>query len=291
MFDSAELILNKDGSIYHLHCLPEHIADTVITVGDPERVAKVSQYFDVIEYKSHHREFIIHTGKLKHKPLTVLSTGMGPDNIEIVMNELDALANIDLVSREIKSQIKSLDIIRIGTTGCIVDDIPLNAFLMNQAAIGFDTMLHFYQYQQTENEKKLLTDLVHAIGLDSIGVQPYMATADYHLLELFAGSDIYQGITITCNGFYAPQGRRLRGKLALPNMVTALSSYDFGNTPITNLEMETAAIYGLGGMFGHRCCSLNAVVAQRKQMAFSEQIEKTIDRLIRYVLEKLCGEV
>jgi uridine phosphorylase len=271
---NSELILNSDGSVYHLNLRPTDIADTIIFVGDPERVPKISKYFDSIEIKKQNREFVTHTGTLKNKKITVIATGIGTDNIDIVLNELDALVNINLETRTVHSKLKSLNIIRIGTSGALQADIPIDSFVVSEYAVGLDGLLHFYEFIQDDdiNINKTVEDIA--------SVQCYTAKASNKLLDLLA-DDIRKGITLTASGFYAPQGRKLRLSPKNPNFIDDLSAQIFAeNKKITNFEMETSAIYGLGKMLGHHCISFNAILANRVLGQFSDKHEATVDNLI-----------
>jgi len=285
---NSELILNPDGSIYHLNLLPEDISTTIITVGDPGRVSAVSKYFDSIEIKKQHREFRTHTGHLDGKRITVISTGIGTDNIDIVFNELDALVNINFKTREVKSNKIQLSFIRIGTSGSIQPDIPVDSFLMSTSAIGFDNLLHFYdsgQFTNTSLEKELYRHL----GWDRHKIHPYAVDFDKNLGEIFASNRIRFGITCTNSGFYGPQGRTLRLNPKITDFNERLASFIYQNQQITNLEMETAGIYGLAKLHGHRAVSLNAILANRATGEFSKGGAKAVDELIRYTLKKLVS--
>ncbi|RDY61501.1 nucleoside phosphorylase [Flagellimonas nanhaiensis] len=284
----SELILNPDGSIYHLNLLPEDIATTIITVGDPNRVRQVSKFFDSIELQKEKREFITHTGHYQGKRISVISTGIGTDNIDIVFNELDALANIDFKTREVKEKKIPLDIIRIGTSGAIQPDIPIDSFVLSASGIGLDSLLHFYDAGQVRNlemEKKLNDHL----GWKQYNITPYAVDADENLVEIFSSNRIQLGITATNSGFYGPQGRTLRLPLRIPDFHDKLASFSFGKHPITNLEMETSSMYGLAKLHGHRSVSLNVILANRPTREFSKQGYKSIDNLIEYALEKLIA--
>jgi uridine phosphorylase len=289
MIPASELILNERGAIYHLDCRPEEIADTVIVVGDPDRVKKVSQYFDRIEFQNQHREFITHTGYIGNKRLSVCSTGIGPDNIDIVFNELDALANIDLETRTIRPTLKSLQIVRIGTSGSLQADIPVDAFVAGTHGLGLDNLLHFYQLTNNEDEKQILQAFIRHTGLDAHPSAPYISAAGVSLLKLFVDG-FHHGITVTCPGFYGPQGRILRLALKQPSLNEHLSSFHFGAHRIANFEMETSAIYGMGRLLGHQCLSLNAIVANRIRKEFSKDAATTIDLLIKKVLGILSAQ-
>ena len=277
----SELIINARGAVYHLDVRPEELANTIITVGDPDRVAAVSKHFDRIEGKFQHREFITHTGYIGQKRISVLSTGIGPDNIDIVLNELDALANIDFATRTIKPELTSLTIIRIGTSGSLQADIPVDAFVAGTHGLGVDNLLHFYKHSNNEEETQLLHQFVVQTGLT--GTQPYIAAAGVSVLKHFV-EGFHHGITVTCPGFYGPQGRVWRLGLTNPQLVDRLTDFRFGNHRISNFEMETSAIYGLGKLLGHQCLSLNAIVANRVQKAFSKDGGAAVEALIQKAL-------
>jgi len=282
---SADLIINQDGSIYHLNLLPEDIADTVITVGDPDRVSEVSRYFDRIELKKGKREFITHTGYLGSRRITVLSTGIGTDNIDIVLNELDALVNIDFKTRQVKNQLKSLDIIRIGTSGTVQEDIPMGSILVSEFGLGLDALMQYYIHEVSGKEG-LLLDAVRSHFHDLKGISPYITSADLNLLETI-GKDLMKGITVTAPGFYSPQGREVRAKAAFPDLVKLFSSFSSEGQRITNLEMETAGIYALSKALGHKAISINAILASRVKFEFSSNPAKIVDGAIQMVLDKL----
>ena len=282
---NTDLILNQDGSIYHLNLLPEDIADTVITVGDPERVSEVSQYFDRIELKKGKREFITHTGYLGSKRLTVLSTGIGTDNIDIVLNELDALVNIDFKTRKLNNKLKSLDIIRIGTSGAIQEDIPMDSILVSEYGLGLDSLMQYYVHELSSDER-LLQDAVRTHFHSLEGILPYISSADHGLLKTI-GKDLIKGITLTAPGFYSPQGREVRAKASFSGLLKLFRSFSFEGQRITNLEMETAGIYALSKALGHKAISINAILANRVNYKFSLNPEKTIDGAIQLVLARL----
>ena len=284
--EPSELVLNADQSIYHLHLRPEDLAPTVIFVGDPERVPMVSKYFDLIEFKRKRREFVTHTGTLNKKRLTVLSTGIGTDNIDIVLNELDALVNIDFARREMKKDKTKLDIVRIGTSGAIQRHIPLDSFLLSYHAIGFDNLLHFYDSEHIQHPDIQLAFIDH-MQWSVFKSIPYVVSCDRKWAETFESEKMHPGFTGTNSGFYGPQGRNLRIAPQDVNLGSKLASFRFKDRCITNLEMETSGIYGLSKLLGHRAVSLNAILANRITGEFSSDPEKTIDALIRYTLEKL----
>ncbi|WP_318308550.1 nucleoside phosphorylase [Flagellimonas crocea] len=284
---SSELILNPDGSVYHLNLFPEDIASTIITVGDQNRVHEVSKYFDSIDIKKSKREFFTHTGTYSGKRLTVISTGIGTDNIDIVFNELDALVNIDFDSREIKPRKTALNFIRVGTSGSLQPDIPVDSFLMCTVGIGFDNLLHFYDSAHIRN-KELELALTEYLGWETHNIHPYAVDFDKELADVFASNRIRLGATVTNSGFYGPQGRTLRLPPAIKDFNDKLAAFSFGNTRITNMEMETSAIYGIAKLQGHRAVSLNAILANRATGEFSQQGAKTIDELIQYTLKRIA---
>lgn len=283
----SELILNPDGSIYHLNLLPEDIAETIITVGDPDRVSAVSQYFDSIEIRKGKREFITHTGWIGKKRITVLSTGIGTDNIDIVLTELDALTNIDLKNRIVKDEKTSLKIIRIGTSGSLQADIDVDSFVASSSAIGMDNLLLYYKQPPFEND--LLKQFALHTHCHTVGINPYYATAGEKVLSHYS-KNCTQGITVTCPGFYGPQGRILRNQTAINELPERLTSFDFQQQRITNFEMETSGIYGLSNLMGHQALSLNAIVANRVKKVFSKDAHRTVDELIKQTLELFAAQ-
>ncbi|WP_410221648.1 nucleoside phosphorylase [Pedobacter sp.] len=281
----ADLVINPDGSIYHLNLLPEDIADTVITVGDLDRVPEVSKYFDKIEVKKGKREFITHTGYLGKKRISVISTGIGTDNIDIVFNELDALVNIDFGTRTVKPALKSLDIIRIGTSGAVQGDIPMGTILASTYGLGLDALMHYYKQNNSAEEKNLLIQINNHFSRIE-GISPYLTAASNKLLENIA-YDMAKGITVTAPGFYAPQGRQVRAKNAVNNFIEQINSFKYGNNRITNLEMETAGIYALAKTLGHNALSVNAILASRVKFEFSSNPNQIVEKAIKTVLERL----
>jgi len=276
----SELIINQRGAIYHLDVRPEEIATTIITVGDPDRVKEVTKYFDKVEVKRQHREFVTHTGYLGKKRLSVVATGIGPDNIDIVFNELDALVNIDFETRTIKKELTSLQVIRMGTCGSLQADIPVDSFVAGTHGLGIDNLLNYYRHENNDEEKTLLQQFVAHTQLDAIFSQPYINTAGSSLLKHFV-EGFHHGITVTCPGFYGPQGRVLRLGLANPSLIDRLTQFSYGHHRIVNFEMETSAIYGLGKLLGHQCLSLNVIVANRIVKEFSKDGAKAVDALIK----------
>jgi len=286
----SELIINKRGAIYHLDLRPEELAGTVIVVGDPDRVKLVSSYFDSIEVKMQHREFITHTGTLGRKRISVISTGIGTDNIDIILNEIDALANIDFNTREIKNKLTSLDIIRIGTSGSLQADIPVDGHVAGTHGLGIDNLINFYRLEQNEEEKQLLHSFVTHTQLQGQMAYPYIASASASLIKHFV-KDFYHGITVTTPGFYGPQGRILRLGIRNPELINSLTHFRFGQHRISNFEMETSAIYSLGKLLGHHCLSLNAVVANRIKKEFSRDAHAAINSLIKKVLNIISDDI
>ena len=287
MIQSSELILNPDGSVYHLNLLPEHIAHDIIFVGDQNRVEKITQFFDSIEFSTQKREFKTQTGVFKGKRITVLSTGIGPDNIDIVMNELDALVNIDLKTRKPKENLSSLNIIRIGTSGSLQADIPVDSFVMAKFGLGLDNMLRSYLIDEISKNEMEDAFIKHT-NWDSKKGRPYSIPCSEKLENRFESNRIHKGITATAGGFYGPQGRVLRLNIQDENLNSKMDCFNFEGNRITNLEMETAAIYGLGKLLGHHCLSLNAIIANRASGTFSEDPYKSVDELIAYTLQKIA---
>lgn len=285
---SSELIINNRGAIYHLDVRPEELAPIVITVGDPDRVKEVSKYFDAIEVQRQHREFITHTGLLGNKRLSVVSTGIGPDNIDIVLNELDALVNIDFEARTIKPELQSLSILRMGTSGSLQGDIPVDSFVAGSHGLGLDNLLNFYRLEQNSEEQELIQAFLTQTQIHNTISTPYISAASPSLLKHFTDG-YHTGITVTCPGFYGPQGRILRLGLAAPQLVDRLTDFTFGQHRITNFEMETSAIYGLSRLLGHQCLSLNVIVANRVNKTFSSDGQKAVDKLIKQSLEIIAG--
>ena len=279
----SELIITKDGSIYHLNLKPQHIADTVIAVGDPSRVYSISKHFDKIEFEMNKREFITHVGTYKGKRITVISTGMGTDNIEIFMTELDALVNIDFKTREIKKEKKKLNIVRIGTSGSIQEDIPVGSFIASEYGLGLDTLNYFYNFKHSAKEQSIVEEIQKSTGL---GFTPYLSKGSSKLMKQL-GFDMIKGNTITSPGFFAPQGRKIRIPLRLPNLVRDLTQFHKDGFWLTNFEMETAAYYALAKLMEHEMLSLNAIIANRTKEEFSDNYTKVVDDLIMTTLERV----
>jgi uridine phosphorylase len=279
----TDLILNPDGSVYHLNLLPKHISETIIAVGDPSRVYMVSQFFDEVEFEMNKREFITHVGKYKGKKITVISTGIGTDNVEIFFSELDALVNIDLKTREPKSKKKKLRIVRIGTSGSLQEDIALGTHLVSDYAVGLDNVMNFYDLPMNDYEAGLAHDIQKKTGLPFM---PYVVKGSEALRDLVA-DDMMVGNTVTCPGFYAPQGRELRIPIRFPKLLEDLNYYHKGDFWLTNFEMETAGYYAMGRLLGHEVLSVNAIIANRIKNKFSKNPNKVIESLIQKVLDRI----
>lgn len=285
---SSELILNPDGSIYHLNLKPENIAHDIIFVGDQYRVEKITQFFDTIEFSTQKREFKTQTGTYKGKRLTVISTGIGPDNIDIVMNELDALVNIDLNTRQPKNNLTSLNIIRIGTSGSLQADIPVDSIVMSEYAIGLDNMLRSYLINSV-TDTEIEDAFISHTNWDLQKGRPYVVKGSEKLSKLIESGSTYKGFTGTAGGFYGPQGRVLRLNIQDEELNSKMDNFNHKGIRMTNLEMETAAIYGLGKLLGHETLSMNAIIANRANGTFSTDPYKAVDELIIYVLNKLVS--
>lgn len=290
MIEQSELILNPDGSVYHLNLKPEHIAHDIIFVGDQNRVEKITQLFDSIEFSAQKREFKTQTGKYKGKRITVMSTGIGPDNIDIVMNELDALVNINLETRQPKENLTSLNIIRIGTSGSLQADIPVDSFVMSTFGLGLDNMLRSYLIDKISNTE-IEDAFVQHTHWDLRKGKPYVIACSEKLKKIIESDRIHKGITATAGGFYGPQGRVLRLNIQDENLNSKMDNFNFEGNRITNLEMETGAIYGLSALLGHHALSLNAIIANRASGTFSEDPYKAVDELIAYTLNKLASGI
>ncbi|WP_454960453.1 nucleoside phosphorylase [Capnocytophaga leadbetteri] len=288
MIKESELILNPDGSIYHLNLRPEQVADTIILVGDPNRVPRVSAYFDTIEFSTQKREFCTHTGTYKGKRLTVLSTGIGPDNIDIVINELDALFNIDLHTRKPKEQLTSLNIVRFGTSGSLQADIPVDSFVLSSHGLGMDNMLHAYKDAPNVREIAMEEAFMAHTQWNTDKGRPYIVGCGETLKQRLLTDKVFEGITGTAPGFYGPQGRMLRLPVQDPTLNDKLHSFNYKGYRMTNLEMETSAIYGLSKLLGHQAVSLNAIIANRAAGTFTKDTKKVVENLIVYGLEQLA---
>jgi len=282
----TELIITEEGRIYHLDLLPEDIGDNIILVGDQERVPTISKYFDRIELKRSKREFVTHTGLLNNKRVSVISTGIGCDNIDIVINELDALVNIDFEKKVVKKDHQTLNIIRIGTCGALQKEIPVDQFVLSTYGLGFDGLLAFYNPIYEDDEKALQKAFLQQIPWPKDANQPYFVRGS-KILSRKIGKGMHHGITATANGFYGPQGRSLRLKTKLPDMNKFLNRFDYKNQKILNFEMETSALYGLSTMLGHHACTVCAVIGNRFSNTFSKDYKKAVENLVTSVLKRI----
>ena len=287
-FQDSELILNPDGSLYHIKLKPEDVAETVILVGDQQRVAVISKYFDKIDSRKDNREFTTHTGWLNGKRITVISTGIGTDNIDIVVNELDAAVNFDLEKRKIKEKHTALDIIRLGTTGGLQPELEVDTFVASAYGLGFDGLLNFYDYDEKILETEIIDAFIRHTGWNERLPYPYIVKSSERLLKQLA-YDLPAGITATANGFYGPQGRRLRIPLAFPELNERIEGFRFGEYKISNFEMETSALFGLGKSLGHNTLTICTIIANRLTKQFSEDYKVSVDKMIRLVLERLTS--
>ena len=285
-FPATELVLDANGAVYHLGLLPEQLAAKVILVGDQNRVAKISRFFDEIECQIQHREFVSHTGTYIGKRITVLSTGIGTDNIDICMAELDALVNIDLQLRQEKQEKTSLEIIRIGTCGMLQADMPLHSFVLSTHALGLDNIAHFYPIDFSSEESHVLTQIKTQVQFPK-GIEPYLSGASLEMIEKLDSAQVRKGITVTSSGFYGPQGRSLRLASKMPDIHLALEKFKDDKQQIVNFEMESSAIFAIGKALGHKCTSICLGVANRPQEIFSTGIDAAMDELITYVLERI----
>ena len=284
----SELIVNPDGSIYHLKLQPGQVAGTVILVGDQQRVAEVSKHFSKVEVRVQNREFLTHTGVFDNHRITVMSTGIGTDNIDIVLNELDALVNIDLGSRVDKEKHTSLDIIRLGTSGALQPDIAVDSFVASRYGLGFDGLLHFYSHNAALTETDMEAAFAAHTGWDARLPYPYIVGASERLMKQLAGG-LAQGITATANGFFGPQGRELRIPLAFPSLNQAIENFEFGGHRITNFEMETSALYALARILGHQALTVCAIIANRVRKEYSKDYKTPVADMIRLVLERIVA--
>ena len=286
MFASSELVLDSKNNVYHLGLNASQIADKVIVVGDQDRVAMVSYFFDTIEHTSQHREFVCQTGIYKGKRISVLSTGIGTDNIDITMNELDALVNIDLITRQEKEIKKSLDIIRIGTCGILQAEIPVHSYILSSHAIGLDNVAHFYDISFTQEEIEILDSFNSQVHLPT-KVEPYLIAASDELTSKLSSELTFKGITVTSSGFYGPQGRQLRLPTKTTRLNEQLTSFKFEDKQILNFEMESSALFALGKELGHQCATICLGVANRPKLEFSKGYVKEMNELIEYVLDRI----
>jgi uridine phosphorylase len=290
MIKPSELIINPDGSVFHLHLKPENIADTILLVGDPGRVEMISNYFDKIECHIQNREFITVTGWFKNRHLSVIATGIGTDNIDIVVNELDALVNIDLKTREIKTETTSLNLIRIGTSGSLHADIPINSFVISKKSIGFDGLLNFYAGRNQISDLPFEKAFMEYTCWDELLAKPYVVACSETLFKTVSGSKTITGINISAPGFYGPQGRVLRLPLADAELNQKIESFRFEGQKITNYEMESSAIYGLSKLMGHKALTICAIIANRVTLEANENYQPVMKKLVEYILEKLSAE-
>lgn len=290
MIKPSELIINPDGTIFHLHLKPEQIADTIFLVGDPGRVDMIASYFNKIDYKVQNREFKTVTGWYKNRQLSVVSTGIGTDNIDIVVNELDALVNIDLKTREIKEEKKSLNLIRIGTSGSMQPDIPVNSFVVSEKSIGFDGLLNFYEGRDAVSDLVFEQTFMNFTQWSRMLAKPYVVNCSEHLAKLISSDKTITGINISAPGFYGPQGRVLRIHLADPNLNKKIEQFDYLGKKITNYEMESSAIYGLAKLLGHQALTICLIIANRATSEANENYHPDMEELVEYVLSKLIGE-
>lgn len=280
----SELILTEEGEIYHLNLLPEDLADIILTVGDPERVESISKYFDKVEIKKQKREFVVHTGWIGKQRLSVISTGIGTDNIDIILNELDALANIDFKTRQIKANLKSLRIIRVGTCGGLQPEIEVDSFVVSTYGMGFDNMMRYYNYSLCADEERITQK--STAYFQACPAIPYVFKGDAELVALFAKT-CHSGITATFSGFYGPQMRMLRGPLRDPQFMNKIQKFKFEDLKILNFEMETAGIYGLGKLLNHHVCAVSVIIANRATKKFTKNVNTAVEGLIQMVIDSL----
>ena len=283
--EDSELIITDKGAIYHLNLMPDQVGETIITVGDPDRIKLVSdilvqEHGYKVQYRVQHREFVTHTLQHGHKKLSVISTGIGPDNIDIVFSELDALVNIDFETRLVKEDLKSLNIIRLGTSGGLQPDLAPGSFVVSAKAIGLDNLMHFYKHESTTDEVAMNAALAAHLQLGDNPLKPYVVSASEELLQKFTDG-YHHGITVTSPGFFAPQGRWLRGDLTHPTLVDKLMDFGFGDYKVSNMEMETSAILGLGGLLGHKCLSISLNINNRQTKEFIKDMPGDLDRMLR----------
>ena len=283
----SELILNPDGSIYHINLRPENLADKIILVGDPHRVPTVSSFFDTIEFKTEKREIVTHTGTFEGERFTVISTGMGPDNIDIVLTELDAVANVDFEKREPRSQHRPLTLVRMGTSGSFQADIPVDSFVAALYTIGFDNLMHSYQTPENFFETDIENAFIQHTQWNPNMGRPYVIKTNEALVNSMLGDNTRVGFTATAGGFYGPQGREIRLQARDRQLNDKITAFRYNDLRITNMEMETSAIYGLSNLLGHRACSMNCIVANRETGEFSQDSYKSVKKMIEYSLYKM----
>jgi uridine phosphorylase len=285
-YSKSELVLNDQGAVYHLGIKPKDISSKIILVGDQERVSLISDFFDSIEHKSQHREFVCHTGTYHGKRITALSSGIGTDNIDIVLNELDALVNVDLEKRIDKKEFSSLEIVRIGTCGILQKDIPVHSWIVSDYALGLDNVAHFYQISFTSEENEFCKELKTFLNLPT-AIQPYFVSPSQELTNKLKSENTKSGITITSSGFYGPQGRQLRLKTHTEELQLHVGDFEKNGVKVTNFEMESSALFSLGKELGHQCATICLGVANRPNMEFSEGYSSEMNELIEYVLERI----
>lgn len=286
--NESDLILNPDGSIYHLNLKPEEIPDLILLSGDPARISKISDHFDHVDFKRQNREFVSHAGTLKGTKLLALSTGIGPDNIDIVMNELDALANIDLNTKELNGNRRSLTIVKIGTSGTLQTDIPVGTMVIASHGMGMDGSLHYYRRLVDVTDHDLTREFIRQTNWPAFLPMPYIIPGTPGLIQKISSKGIL-GITVTASGFYGPQGRELRLRSSFPGMLDALAKFSYKNHRIVNFEMETSSLYGLGAMLGHQVASICVLLASRVTGEYTRSAKEDEEKLISYVLEKITS--
>lgn len=284
----SELVLNNDGSVYHLKLRPEHISDTILIVGDQGRVETISKQFTNIEYKIQNREFVTHTGIYNGKRLTALSTGIGTDNIDIVLNELDALVNIDLEKRIIREKLKSLNIVRLGTSGALQGDIPVDNFVMSEFGLGCDGLMNFYKTDKNIYEDKMADAFIKHMKWSPKLARPYIVKGSEILMKKL-GEGLFKGITATASGFYGPQGRQLRIEPVDAEMNDKMQTFNFNGNRIMNFEMETSALYGLGAVLGHNTLTICCIIANRVIRQFSKDYKKGVEKMVQLVLDRITA--
>ncbi len=287
IIEPSELIINPDGTIFHLHMKPEQLAENIILVGDPGRVKMIADFFDTIESQTENREFVSATGKYGVKRITVLSTGIGTDNIDIVVNELDALCNIDLITRQVKTEHKSLNIIRIGTSGALQQDIPVDAFLASRKAIGFDGLLNFYDHRNDVSDLPFEEAFKFYVNWNELLPSPYVVEADFNLYDRIIDAEFTPGVTISAPGFYGPQGRELRLKIVDPQINDKIEAFRFDDQRITNYEMECSAIYGLSKLLGHSALTVCIIIANRLSKKANEDYKPVMVKLVKKILDRI----
>jgi len=289
MIRESELIINKDGTVFHLHLKPENVAGKVVLVGDPGRVEMIASFFDKIECKVQNREFFTITGQFKNKRVSVVSTGIGTDNIDIVVNELDALVNVDFKTRTIKKKLTSLDIMRIGTSGALQPNIPVGSFVVSEKSIGFDGLLTFYANRNQVCDLEFETHLIQSLNWNVELPYPYVVNASEDLLQKFDSPGFIKGVNISAPGFYGPQGRVIRLPLAMPLINEKIEGFSFKNYSITNYEMESSAIYGLSRLLGHRAVTVCVIIANRVTLNANDSYQNAMERLVQSALKRFVN--